>query len=300
MRFLVVGSKGFIGKHVEEYFSGNLVEVYGCDVMTDYTARNYFQIDAANSDYNEIFEAVKFDVCINCSGAASVPDSLAHPYRDYLLNTVNVYKLLEAIRKHAPACRFVNLSSAAVYGNPVSLPVKEDAVCCPVSPYGYHKRQAEVICEEFFRFFGINTCSLRIFSAYGEGLKKQLFWDLSHKATNSTAISLFGTGNESRDFIHVKDIARVIELIIQKGAFTAEYYNVANGTEAMIREVAEEFLNQLGWKGNLSFKGETRVGDPSNWRADISKIRAFGYIPEYNIPEGLKAYVKWLQEEKLV
>jgi UDP-glucose 4-epimerase len=298
---LVIGSKGFIGSHITDHFQQvNRYNVYECDVMVNYIANNYFQLDPVNADFQEIFEQVKPDICINCSGAANVPDSLIHPYRDFILNTGNVYKMLEAIRKHAPNCRFINLSSAAVYGNPVSLPIKETDISKPVSPYGSHKLQAEMICDEFYQFFNINTCSVRIFSAYGEGLTKQLFWDLAQKSKQDKTISLFGTGNESRDFIYVKDIARIIELIIYKASFTAECYNVGNGIEISIKEVAELFLQLLKWNGNLLFKGSARKGDPSNWQADISKIKSLGYTSLYTVETGLKNYVEWLVKEKLV
>jgi UDP-glucose 4-epimerase len=302
MRILIVGSKGFIGSHaLRELGVMRDCKVYGCDVVTDYTSRDYFQIDATNPDYHELFEGAKFDVCINCSGAASVPDSFVQTYRDYSLNTVNVFKLLDAIKKYAPLCKFINLSSAAVYGNPASLPIKEDAVCNPLSPYGFHKQQAEMTCREFNHFYGLRTCSLRIFSAYGEGLKKQIFWDLAKKAhDNAHSISLFGTGRESRDFIHVLDIVRVIWLITQHSAFSGDCYNVANGIEVTIVEAAFTLLKQLQWDGKLEFLGASRTGDPLNWLADISKIEELGYKPAYTMTGGLKQYVSWLQKETLL
>src|SRR5687767_6850549 len=147
MKILIVGSKGFIGEHAYKFFSAqNQYETWGCDVVVDYNAPRYFLLDSTNSDFSELFEAVVFDVCINCSGAASVPDSLKFPLRDFTLNTFNVIKMLDAIRKYRPTCKFVNLSSAAVYGNPSSLPVGENSLPMPVSPYGLHKLQAEQLC----------------------------------------------------------------------------------------------------------------------------------------------------------
>ena len=174
MKILIVGSRGFIGSHCVDYFEKNN-EVWGCDVVLDYASNHYFSIDAVDSDFQNIFQQQKFDVCINCSGAANVPFSLERPINDFKLNTLNVFKLLEAIRLYAPGCKFINMSSAAVYGNPLSLPIKESDKRNPVSPYGLHKLMAEIVCEEFYHFWGMKTCSLRIFSAYGPRLKKQLF-----------------------------------------------------------------------------------------------------------------------------
>src|SRR6476620_7395882 len=141
MKILVIGSKGFIGLNVYDFLKKNNYEVLGCDVVTDYTDKNYFQIDATNSDFHHIFEKKNIGVYINCSGAASVPLSLEFPLKDFSLNTLNVFKILEAIRTYRPKCKFINLSSAAVYGNPDSLPIKEEAVLKPLSPYGIHKKQ---------------------------------------------------------------------------------------------------------------------------------------------------------------
>jgi UDP-glucose 4-epimerase len=208
-KILIVGSKGFIGSNLGKYLNILAsVEVWGCDVVTDYGASNYYLIDASNSDFEELFQAHSFDICFNCSGSASVPDSLLHPLRDFYLNSLNVFKMAEAIRKYRPECKFLNISSAAVYGNPEQLPIKETAALMPISPYGYHKLQSENICEEFNRFYNIQTCSVRIFSAYGNGLKKQLFWDISQKLSKNNEVVLFGTGMESRDFIHIDSCKR--------------------------------------------------------------------------------------------
>lgn len=300
-KILIIGCKGFIGSHLTNYLSRDFSnEVWGCDVINDYSSKNYFVIDASNSDFEEVFQAKQFDVCINCSGAASVPDSLIHPLRDFYLNTLNVFKLLEAIKKFAPGCKFLNISSAAVYGNPLRLPIEESMLMQPLSPYGYHKQQAEKICEEFHRFYNLKTCSIRIFSAYGSGLKKQLFWDISQKSKTSDEILLFGTGEESRDFIHIYDIVKAIELIFTKGAFTGTCYNVANALEIKINNVAQKLLDFLDWSGRLNFNGHQRQGDPLNWKADISKITELGYHQEISIDKGLNNYVEWLREEKLV
>ena len=97
-----------------------------------------------------------------------------------MLNVSNVFKQLDAIRKFQPGCKYINLSSAAVYGNPESLPISEDHHLDPISPYGNHKKMAEEVCADFYTNYRIPTCSLRIFSAYGAGLQKQLFWDLGY------------------------------------------------------------------------------------------------------------------------
>jgi len=297
MKILIIGSKGFIGQNLYTYLINKNNIVYGADVIIDYiNSEKYFLIDASNSDFGFIFEKSEFDVCINCSGAASVPDSLNNPLRDYYLNTVNVFKILNAIKKYQPRCKFINLSSAAVYGNPLQLPIKEVDNLDFVSPYGIHKYQAEQICKEFHDFFGIKTCSLRIFSAYGDGLKKQLFWDLYQKAKSGIPFSLYGTGNESRDFIFISDIVRAIELVVESSSFEADVINIANGKEIFIRDATSVFFSFFENKVLYTFSGEEREGDPINWVADISKLNALGYQQKFELELGLKLYFQWITQ----
>jgi UDP-glucose 4-epimerase len=294
MKILIIGSKGFIGFHAMEYFKKQGFTVIGCDVVTDYTSKDYYQIDATNSDYHTLFEKHEFDACINCSGAASVPLSLEFPMKDFNLNTVNVFKILEAIRTYQPKCKFVNLSSAAVYGNPTQLPIAENVALQPLSPYGIHKFQAEQIGKEFHDFYAIPTSSLRIFSAYGNGLKKQLFWDMHQKFLNADAIELFGTGKESRDFIHVDDIVRAIHLVLEKSTFSGEAINIANGEEFTIEFVSELFRRNFKVQKSISFNNHVKQGDPLNWRADISKLKSIGYQQTVSLEEGIQRYIHWI------
>ena len=295
MKILIIGSKGFIGSYLVHYFESNH-EVWQCDVVTDYTTPRYMLIDASNSDFSAIFEEQFFDVCINCSGAASVPDSLKHPYRDFLLNTANVYAILNAIHTHNKACKFINLSSAAVYGNPQILPVAESAQIAPMSPYGRHKMMAEAICREFAEEFGVSTCSLRIFSAFGNGLRKQIFWDMNRKMTDTKEATFFGTGEESRDFIHIQDIAQVVNLVIENASFKGEAINVANGEATTIRDAVNLFAHLKGYQGQIVFNGTVREGDPRFWKADISILKGWGYKPSVTLEQGLKSYIQWATE----
>jgi dTDP-glucose 4,6-dehydratase/UDP-glucose 4-epimerase len=271
-------------------------EVWGADVVTDYVhPEQYFVIDSSNSDFHALFADIQFDLCINCSGAASVPDSLQHPLRDYNLNTANVFKLLDAIRISQKNCRFINLSSAAVYGNPEVLPIPATASAAPMSPYGIHKLMSENICREFYLHFKVPTCSLRIFSAYGEGLRKQLFWDLYQKTKAGTVIALYGTGEESRDFIYISDLVEAIYLVAQNGDFTGEAVNIANGEEVLIKDCVAGFYDLFERKIEFSFIGQTRAGDPNNWVADITPLKNLGYQRQHSLGEGLKKYYEWIR-----
>jgi len=300
MRILILGSKGFIGSHLYDYYSSlHKVECHGCDIVQDSQNTNYLEINPNEPDYSYIFSRNDYDYCINCSGAANVPDSFKNPFKDYMLNSTNVIKILEAIKAFTPKCKFLNMSSAAVYGNPSDLPVCERAECNPVSPYGIHKLFAENICKEYFNFFGIRSTNVRIFSAYGPRLRKQIIWDLSQNITHDE-IKLWGNGNETRDFVFIKDIVQAIDIIIKSDLFENDVFNIGSGCATSINQLASLFLKLLNCNNTIKYTGSERVGDPISWEADIKKLKDWGYKPAFSIEMGLKEYIKWLKEEKLL
>ena len=243
MKILIIGSRGFIGSHCSNHFS-QFAEVWECDIV-DESRNNYFYLNPENPDFTDVFSSQDFDVCINCSGAANVQNSITNPKNDYKLNTLFVLQQLNALRKYTPNCKYLHISSAAVYGNPVSLPIKEINTLSPISPYGEHKKMAEEICTQCFLEHDINTISIRVFSAYGPGLKKQLFWDLYRKYKTQNKIELYGTGLESRDFIYIDDLIFSIECVIKNAVFNGGVINVANGEEIYIKDAAKIFYEYL-------------------------------------------------------
>lgn len=258
---------------------------------------NYILINAELPDFTSIFSGRAFDVCINATGAANVQLSFNHPGIDYSLNVGNVYQMLDAIRKYDPSCKFINLSSAAVYGNPAETPIRETTAAQPLSPYGMHKLYSEQICREFSQFFKIQTISLRIFSAFGEGLRKQLFWDLFKKVRDADeVVELFGTGKESRDFIYIQDLVAAIECVVRNGQFDGSVINIASGTESTIAFAAQCFVKAFKKEITIRFRGDNKIGDPLNWRTDISLLRSLGFDNRHSLEEGINNYVKWVKE----
>lgn len=298
MKILVIGSEGFIGSNCSSYFSQKGYEVIRCDIYEKPGEAGYISLKEGISTINEIFSSSSFEFCINAAGSARVDYSFQFPEKDFELNVSLVINLLGAIKKKFPGCKFINFSSAAVYGNPSKLPIEESADTNPLSPYGYHKLLSENLLVEYHKFFGLKTCSLRVFSAFGEGLKKQLFWDLYEKLSRSADVTLFGTGRESRDFIYIKDLIRAVELIMEKAEFKGEIYNVANGDEMRIDEAVSVFIEEFGWQGKVNYSGDVKIGDPVNWQADIQRIRTLGYRQQFSFKDGIKNYCRWLKELK--
>ena len=116
------------------------------------------------------------------------------------------------------------------------------------------------------------------------------------KAQKTGKLEMFGTGQESRDYIHVDDVAQVLYLLATTESDDV-VFNVANGEEVTIRQATEIFAKCAGVPmENISFNGVTREGDPLNWRADNSKIRKLGYVKSVDMQDGLQEYVEWLSK----
>lgn len=298
-KILIIGCNGFIGSHLVEQYKSASHRVIGCDVCDSHSVDKYYIVDQLNPDYNQIFLENKFDLVINASGSSNVNASFINPFYDYNLNVQNAIKILETIRLFNSECKYINLSSAAVYGNPKVLPINEMAEISPQSPYANHKYLSELVCKEYSMYYGLNTCNIRIFSAYGPGLKKQIFWDLYQKYKNirKDHIELWGTGKESRDFIYIKDLVSAIHLCSLNSNFTGEIINIASGKEIFIKDAAETLIRFLDPTVKIIFNGLTRKGDPINWNADIKQLRSFGFDPGYTLETGLKKYADWLRDE---
>ena len=188
MNILIAGSKGFIGSHLVNHFKKENL-VIGCDIRPDKDKQDKnFNLIQSISDYEIILGEKQFDLFINASGSAGVGFSIEYPEKDYELNTSNVEAMLLAVKNHSPQTKFINFSSAAVYGNPKRLPINEIDELAPLSPYGKHKFESEKILKKYSGELSLNTCSHRIFSVYGPGLHKQLFWDIFLKARETRII----------------------------------------------------------------------------------------------------------------
>ena len=183
----------------------------------------------------------------------------------------------------------IQLSSAAVYGNPTSFPVSEDAKRKPISPYGIHKVLSEDLAEYYYRLHQINTCSLRIFSIFGPDQRKLLFWDLFQKTqkVKGNSIELFGTGGETRDYIFIDDFITALENVIECAEFRGEKLNVASGKSVTIKQAAKEFLNLIRPDLEPVFSGHGKAGDPARWQADIGALISLGYSSTFSFADGL-------------
>lgn len=301
---IVTGVSGFIGRYIARHFSERGWAVIGIDRAPPEKAplaslSLYQSSRLPDPVLNALLKEHEPQSFIHCAGPASVDYSMTDPADDFYDGTVLTFEILDALRLNAPSCRFVFVSSAAVYGNPSHIPVSEDEVPSPISPYGFHKWQCELQCLEYARVFGLLTASVRIFSAYGPGLRRQVIWDICHKALTQDPISLRGTGKESRDFIHAQDIAVALMTVLTSAPMRGEVYNLGSGREVTIAELAGMVLTALECDTNLEFDGVVPSGTPRNWQADISKLGALGFTPSVSFEEAVEAFAKWCRADLL-
>lgn len=299
---LITGVAGFLGRYVARHFSEQGWSVVGTDTSPPENAplaslTFYYRLQLPDSGLGKLLKEHSPHACIHCAGRASVGLSVIDPAADFYGNPVLTLELLNTLRLNAPECRFIALSSAAVYGNPQSLPVSETQSAAPLSPYGFHKLQGEQLCLEFAKVYGLSTASARIFSAYGPGLRRQVMWDICYKATIQNSVILQGTGQESRDFIHALDIAKALQLIVTEAPMQGESYNLATGREVTIGELAGHLLTALEYEGDPQFDGVVPAGNPLNWRADISKLQRLGFSPTISLERGIKTFANWCRAE---
>jgi len=299
---LITGVAGFIGRYVARYFSQQSWKVIGTDNSQPENApladlATYQRLQLPDPEFSNLLKTHKPNALIHCAGRASVSLSVSEPAADFYSNTLLTFQILDALRLNAPDCKFIFLSSAAVYGNPSQLPIAETHPTNPISPYGFHKLQSEQLCLEFAKIYNQPTASIRVFSAYGAGLRRQVMWDICQKAISQKCLILQGTGNESRDFIHALDIAKALNVICDRAPMQGEVYNLGSGQEVKINELANMLLKAMDFSITPQFSGITAIGNPINWRSDISKLNSLDFYPSISITQGIRTFANWCMAE---
>jgi UDP-glucose 4-epimerase len=298
----VTGVAGFIGRYVARHFSEQGWSVIGIDNSPPENAplsnlSTYHRLQLPDATLSSLLQQKSPQVCIHCAGRASVGLSMTDPVADFYASTMLTFEVLNTLRLNVPSCRFILLSSAAVYGNPETLPISESQAPDPISPYGFHKWQCEQLCLEFAKVYDVPTASLRIFSAYGPGLRRQVLWDMCRKVITQNSLTLQGTGKESRDFIHALDIAKALNVVATSAPMQGEVYNLGTGQEVAIAQLARIVIDSLEVECTPEFDGVVPPGTPLNWQADISKLKTLGFTDSVPLERGVKTFANWCRAE---
>lgn len=240
-----------------------------------------------------MFDRDNPDVVVHLAAPSSVPLSVQHPLADFRGHAAPTANLLEAIRLSGRRPRIVIVSSAAVYGNPQQLPVPETAPLRPISPYGFHKLHQELLADEYATVHGLHCVKVRIFSTYGENLRRLAVWEITRRALSGD-VSVYGSGDETRDYLYAGDAAEAVVRIAERAEFGREAINIGSGQSVSIRELVAEIFRLAGVLSPPRFTGEQLPGAPMRWQAGITRLRALGWTP----PEwsrGLARTIEWIK-----
>ncbi|HVP17113.1 MAG TPA: SDR family oxidoreductase [candidate division Zixibacteria bacterium] len=309
-RVLVAGGAGFIGSHIADRLLDQDIAVTVLDNL--YTGRmeniehrkgnRKFRFVRGNvKNFNLVKRLVKnVDAVFNEAAVVSVPRSLENPL---LANEVNVGGTLNLLKASLDSGvkRFVQASSASVYGNTETLPVDETLAPNPVSPYAVAELAAENYAKVFWRAYGLETVCLRYFNVYGP---RQIFSVYSGATTIflNTLLQdqhpiIFGDGNQTRDFVYVEDVVEANMLALNTEKAVGETCNIATGTPHTINELIQKIREKLGKQLKPIYKNP-RQGDIRDSYASIEKAkRMLGYKPKFSLEKGITKLVKYYQKE---
>jgi nucleoside-diphosphate-sugar epimerase len=308
MKALVTGAAGFIGSHLTGALLDRGYEVTGLDSFTDYYPRSIKEANVAANAGREGFHFVQGSVqhadlaallagkthVFHLAAQAGVRKSWGRDFRTYTENNVEAtQRLLEACLDR-PLHRFVYASSSSLYGDNVSIPMKEDALPQPVSPYGVTKLAAEQLCYLYFVNHKVPTTSVRYFTVYGPRQRPDMAFNKFIKAALAgQPITLYGDGEQTRDFTFVSDAVAATVAAGEKGV-PGRAYNVGGGSRVSVNHVLE-IISRLAGKPLDVRREAVQKGDMRDTFADTTLARAdLGFAPAVSLEEGLEAEFRWL------
>ena len=300
----ITGAKGFIGSHLAQSLSAAGTEVLGLGhgAWPDDIARKNgvsFWVNGEIEDAN-LWQLLKRSgepaAIYHLAGGSSVGFSMQTPREDFHRTVTSTATLLEWMRIFTPKTKLIAVSSAAVYGNSSAKTLTESGNYTPYSPYGFHKRVVETLCQSYAENFGLNVNIVRLFSIYGPGLSKQLIWDLCCKLSSTpTTITLHGTGQELRDWVYIKDAVRILEAVCKDKSHAFTIINGGSGHGTTVSDVVSQVCQSWKQSPNIIFSGQQRPGDPMRLVADTKRLDRLGLKLEHDLEHGVDAYVKWFQ-----
>ena len=298
---IITGALGFIGQNIAREFKNNYYYVIGIghgsaskNELEDIGIDDWYEEDLTMLALKKINKLP--DLIVHCAGGSTVGKSIENPYLDYHKTVNSTLELLDYIRLVTPNTPIIYLSSAAIYGSKEDLIIDEQESPNPVSPYGFHKLASESICKSYSHCFGIKVAIVRLFSIYGEGLTKQLLWEACNKIVNNAGdVSFHGTGSETRDWLHVKDVASLVVHLATR-EFSFLILNGGYSRKTTVKEILEMLLSEIKQKDTrISFTGNIKEGDPKYYFAGINEALKIGWEPKLPLELGIKNYVKWFK-----
>lgn len=300
MIVLVTGAAGFVGRYVARQAAASGWRVIGLghnaasENLSAWGVHDWREGDVTLESVSDC--AVNADAIIHCAGGASVAASLQDPVADFRRTVDSTLAVLEAARLSERRPTVVIPSSAAVYGATEQSPLAVGGRMNPISPYGQHKKMAEDLAVFYARQRGVRVGIVRLFSVFGPGLRKQLLWDACSRILAGDAL-FAGTGEETRDWLHVEDAARLILEAQRQAASPAVIVNGGSGRAETVGTVLRLLADALPTDVRPRFSGILRPGDPTDYRADVDDALAWGWVPKRTLADGLADYAEWYLNE---
>ena len=314
MRLLVTGGLGFIGSNFCRYLLSR---------HADYEIINLDKVGIGanpaslhDMENNPRYRFIKGDICnipllhktisqvdavVNFAAETHVDRSISDPYTFLQNNTIGAYTVLDAVRKHNPRARMVQVSTDEVYGAAVQGSFTENNPPNPSNPYSASKASADMFALSFHKTFGLNVSITRCTNNFGfYQLPEKLIPKTIIRALKNLSIPIYGTGTNIRDWIYVLDHCAAVETVLEKGV-AGEVYNVSAGNEVTNIEIVKRILGLLHKPENLIAFVEDRPGHDTRYSLDSSKLRSkLGWQPKFSFQEALESTVKWyVENEKL-
>lgn len=310
MKALVTGVAGFIGSTLAERLVKQGAEVVGLDAFTDYYPRSdkernlsWLRTQAtfsltdraiADADLTRLLEGVTH--VFHLAAQAGVRKSWGRDFRVYTVNNVDATQILLEACIRRPIERFVYASTSSVYGDNVPLPMREDALPQPVSPYGVTKLAGEQLCHLYHVNYRVPTVALRYFTVYGPRQRPDMGFRLFLSAAmRDERIRQFGDGKQTRDFTFVDDVVSATVSAGSRGTPGA-VYNIGGGSRIDLLEVFAVVERVVGRPLRID-RHDAQPGDMRDTFADTARARTdLGFAPTTTLEQGLRAQRDWLAE----
>lgn len=310
--YLVTGGAGFIGSHLVEKL---LAEDCHVKVIDNFSTGNELNLASLPKSLQDNLEIIRGDIrdaqsldlamrgvdgVFHLAALVSVPLSIQKPDMSFDINCRGTQLVLDLARKNRVK-RVVFASSAAVYGNNGQLPLREDELSAPLSPYGLDKSFGEQMGHLYSGLYQMNITCLRFFNVFGPRQPPDSPYSgvvsiFAKKAAASEAAMIYGDGKQTRDFVFVKDVANALTLSMRSGLFGFHVYNVGSGEEMSVNNLWKAFCDVSGLAKEAQHQLE-RPGDIKSSLANISRIKTdLGFIPSNDFKSNLHETYRWLKD----
>ncbi|HEY0873962.1 MAG TPA: NAD-dependent epimerase/dehydratase family protein [Vicinamibacterales bacterium] len=308
MKALVTGAAGFIGSHLTAALLDRGAEVVGIDCFTDYYPRpikeanlaanlsrqgfSFEEVRIQDADLGRLLEGVTH--VFHLAAQAGVRKSWGRDFQVYTSNNIDAsQQLLEACVGRT-IHRFVYASSSSLYGDNVPIPMREDALPQPVSPYGVTKLAAEQLGYLYFVNHGVPATALRYFTVYGPRQRPDMaFHRFIRASLEGTPITLYGDGEQTRDFTYVADAVAATMAAGDRGV-PGRAYNVGGGSRVSMNQVIE-IIGRVAGRPLDVRREPAQKGDMRDTYADTTLARAdLGFSPSVTLEQGIEAEYRWL------